>query len=193
MTGGSGLLERAITYAVSAVSDVTPVLLPRPTPCRGWNLETLLRHACESLTALHSGLVTGSVGLIPAPSAPGLATDPAAVFRDRVNQLHAAQAFAGHRRRAFDVAGRPLPAIAMECVGALEMAIHGWDISQACGRRRPLPDTLAIDLLAVAPLLIPETGRRPLFSAPVTTTAQASPGDQLVAFLGREQETPSTD
>jgi hypothetical protein len=50
MTRGTGLLDRAITYG-SAASDVTPALLPCPTPCRGWNLEMLLRHACESLTA----------------------------------------------------------------------------------------------------------------------------------------------
>jgi hypothetical protein len=54
MTSGTGLLDRAVSYAVSAVGDVTPALLPRPTPCRGWNLEMLLSHACESLAALHS-------------------------------------------------------------------------------------------------------------------------------------------
>lgn len=30
------------------------------------------------------------------------------------------------------------------------------------------------------------TGRRPLFSPPVRPAAQASPGDRLVAFLGRK-------
>jgi hypothetical protein len=34
--------------------------------------------------------------------------------------------------------------------------------------------------------LIPETGRHPLFSPPVRPAAQASPGDRLVAFLGRK-------
>jgi uncharacterized protein (TIGR03086 family) len=73
----------------------------------------------------------------------------------------------------------------MECAGAIEIAVHGWDISQACGQRRPIPDALAAALLAIAPLLIPETGRHPLFSPPVAASAQASPGDRLVAFLGR--------
>lgn len=185
MTCATGLLGRAISYAVSAVSDVTPTLLPSPTPCRGWNLELLLRHACESLTALQEGIVTGCVGLIPASPDRDLAADPARVFRDRAGQLLAAQAVGSRRRRVVDIADLPLPAIGMECAGALEIAIHGWDISQASGQRRPIPDALAIDLLAVAPLLIPETGRHPLFDAPVTLTAHAGPGDQLVAFLGR--------
>jgi uncharacterized protein (TIGR03086 family) len=186
VTSGTGLLDRAISYAVSAVSDVTPALLARPTPCRGWNLEMLLAHACESLTALHGGLVTGSVGLIPASPDPTLAAESARVFCDLAGQLHVARAVAGRRHRPVDVSGLPLPAIVMDCAGALEIAVHGWDISQACGQRRPLPDMLAIELLAVAPLLIPETGRHPLFSAPVTTTAKAGPGDRLVAFLGRK-------
>jgi uncharacterized protein (TIGR03086 family) len=186
VTGGTELLSRAISYAVSAVSDVTPAHLPRSTPCRGWNLDMLLRHACESLTALHGGLVTGGLSLIPAASDPGMAVEPARVFRDRASQLQAACALAGPRTRAIDVVGLPLRGVAMECAGALEIAVHGWDISQACGQRRPLPDSLAIGLLAIAPVLIPEAGRHPLFRAPVTTTAQADLGDQLVAFLGRE-------
>jgi uncharacterized protein (TIGR03086 family) len=188
MTSATGLLDRAVSYAVSAVSDVTPALLPRPTPCQGWNLEMLLRHACESLAALHSGIVAGSVGLIPVPPDPALAAEPARVFRERARQLHTALALLGSRHRAVDVAGRPLAAIVMECAGALEVAVHGWDISQACGQRTPLPDTLATDLLAIAPLLVPETGRHPLFKPPVTATAQADPGDRLVAFLGRKLE-----
>jgi hypothetical protein len=78
----------------------------------------------------------------------------------------------------------------MECAGAIEIAVHGWDISRACGQHRPIPDALAASLLAVAPLLIPETGRYPLFSPPVTATAQAGPGDRLVAYLGRKPPAP---
>jgi hypothetical protein len=51
--------------------------------------------------------------------------------------------------------------------------VHGWDISQACGQHRLIPDALAASLLAIAPLLIPETGRHPLFGPPVMTAAQA--------------------
>jgi uncharacterized protein (TIGR03086 family) len=185
MNGGDGLLARAISYAVEAAREVTPALLPCPTPCRGWNLEMLLWHASESLAALHDGTVTGHVGLIPAPPDRDPLADPARAFRDRAGRLLAAQA-AGGRHRVLDVGDLPLPAIAMECAGAIEIAVHGWDISQACGQRRPIPEELAASLLAIAPLLIPETGRHPLFGPPVRTTARAGPGDRLVAFLGRK-------
>jgi uncharacterized protein (TIGR03086 family) len=185
MNGRAGLLEQAISYAARSVLDVTPALLPRPTPCRGWNLDMLLWHASESLAALHDGTVTGHVDLIPTAPDRDPAADPARIFRDRADRLLAARATADGRHQVLGIGDLPLHAIAMECAGAIEIAVHGWDISQACGQRRPIPDALATSLLAIAPLLIPETGRHPLFSPPARATAQAGQGDRLVAFLGR--------
>lgn len=175
------LIEQAIGYAARSVRDVTPALLPRPTPCRGWTLDMLLRHASESLTALHDGTVTGHVSLIPGADR----ADPTAAFSDQATRLLAARAVPTDCG-VVDVGDRALPVIALECAGAIEIAVHGWDISQACGQRRPIPDSLAATLLEIAPLLIPEAGRRPLFGPPVTVPARASPGDRLVAFLGRD-------
>jgi hypothetical protein len=42
-------------------------------------------------------------------------------------------------------------------------------------------------MLRLCPLLV--TGREGLFAGPVEVPAQASPGDQLVAFLGRDPGT----
>ena len=78
-----------------------------------------------------------------------------------------------------------LAASVMAGAAALEVAVHGWDISRACGQRQPIPRALAIDLLAIAPVLVPRAGRHPLFAAPVTVPATAGPSDQLAAFLGR--------
>jgi len=186
MNAGTSPLHQAISYAARSVLDVTPALLPRPTPCRGWNVDMLLRHASESLAVLHDGTVAGHVALIPASPDHDPAADPARTFRDQAGRLLAARATTGCRRQVVDIGDLPLPAIAMECAGAIEIAVHGWDISQACGQRRPIPDALAATLLAIAPLLIPETGRHPLFSPPVRPAARASPGDRLVAYLGRE-------
>src|SRR5437660_1207987 len=82
-------------------------------------------------------------------------------------------------------AGRPLAANVMASAAALEVAVHGWDISRACGQRQPIPAALATSLLVIAPALVPCTGRHPLFAAPVTPPATAGPSDRLAAFLGR--------
>ena len=70
--------------------------------------------------------------------------------------------------------------------GALEITVHGWDIAVACDARRPVPPGLAAVLLPIAPLLITQAIRPGLFADPVRLPGPACPGDQLVAFLGRQ-------
>ena len=182
---GISLLEPSISYAVGVVLAVTPERLSDPTPCRDWDLRKLLRHACESLAAFGEGIETGRVGLHPAAEDGGLAADPARAFRDRAGQLLDAWTGPGLQRQVIDIAGCPLAASVMSAAAALEVAVHGWDISRACGQRQPIPRALATGLLAIAPVLVPRAGRHPLFAAPVTVPATAGPSDQLAAFLGR--------
>jgi hypothetical protein len=75
------------SYALGVALAVTPEILPRPTPCRDWDLRMLLRHACESLAAFGEGIEAGRVGLDPAAEDRVLAADPSRAFRDRAGQL----------------------------------------------------------------------------------------------------------
>jgi hypothetical protein len=75
--------------------------------------------------------------------------------------------------------------------GAIELTVHGWDISVACGASRPVPPGLAAVLLPIVPLLITPGTRPGLFADPVRLPVPASPGDQLVAFLGRQPRPPA--
>lgn len=186
---GTRLLEPSVSYAVGVVLAVTPELLSRPTPCREWDLRTLLRHASESLAALGEGIETGRVGRDPAAEDGDLAADPARAFRDRAGQLLDAWTSHGYQRQIIEIAGCPLAASVMAATAALEIAVHGWDISRACGQRQPIPRALATALLAIAPALVPRAGRPPLFAAPVTVAATARPSDRLAAYLGRSPGT----
>ena len=47
----------------------------------------------------------------------------------------------------------------------------------------PIPAGLAVRMLRLSPLLV--AGREGLFAVPVEVPAQASPGDRLVGYLGR--------
>jgi uncharacterized protein (TIGR03086 family) len=179
------LLEPSISYALGVALAVTPELLSRPTPCGKWDLRMLLRHACESLAAFGEGIEAGRVGLDPAAEDGDLAADPGRAFRRRAGQLLDAWTGPGRQRQVIDIAGCPLAPGAMAAAAALEIAVHGWDISRACGQRQPIPRVLAVDLLAIAPVLVPRTGRHPLFAAPITVAATAGPSDRLAAFLGR--------
>ena len=182
-TGGVELLRRAVHYALGVICAVPPEQLSRPTPCQGWDLRMLLRHACESVAALCEGLDAGRIGLYAVPDDEA-AADPTRVFCARAVRLLDNWAATG-RPRLIDVADQALADSVMAGAGALEIAVHGWDVSQACGVDRPIPRDLALDLLAVASMLVPVANRHPLFAAPVQVPPTADPGQRLVAFLGR--------
>jgi uncharacterized protein (TIGR03086 family) len=182
---GARLLEPSVSYALGAVLAVTPELLSHPTPCAEWDLWMLLRHACESLAAFGEGIEAGRVDLDPAAEDGDLTADPARAFRDRACQLLDAWTSPRHQRQVIEIADCPLPAGVLAAAAALEVAVHGWDISRACGQCQPIPRPLAAGLLVVAPVLVPRAGRHPLFAAPVTMPATAGPSDRLAAFLGR--------
>lgn len=185
------ILERSIGFLLTAVQPVTRPMLAHPTPCAAWDLNMLLLHVGDSLAAVHEGLAAGRVGIRPvAVDASG---DPVSVLRVRaVRVLRHTMASSGCHDRGAGTAAigdLRLPVEAVAGAGALEAAVHGWDIAQATGERRPLPPDLAADLLDVSRTLTPPCGRRPLFGEPVDPGPHASPGDRLVAFLGRRPMT----
>lgn len=175
---GGGLLERAIGFTLTSVQGVESGMLARPTPCASWDLERLLLHLRDSLAALYEGLSLGRVGTEPEP--PGLEGDPVSAVRVRAVRLLRATGAPGRVR----VGDRDLAGGLVAAAGAVEVAVHGWDIAQATGRRTGLPPDLADALLGLGPLVVPEP-RRPLFAEPAEPGPDAGPGERLVAFLGR--------
>jgi uncharacterized protein (TIGR03086 family) len=181
-----GLLAVAVGYALRAAGPVTPELMSHPTPCQGWDVRMLLRHAAESLAALREGVCAGQVGLHAGPESAGVLDNPAAEFRTRAVALLGACDSAAGPYPLISVAGRCLPLGLAAGVGALEIAVHGWDISRACGQREPVPGPLATRLLEISPLLVPRDGRDPLFAAPVPVRPGGCLSDRLAAWLGRD-------
>jgi len=183
---GFGLLRRAVGDALASAALATPEFLPAATPCSGWNLRDLLDHLSESLDVVREAITSGQPGPGPVPGAeapPG--PGPAAGLRHRAVRLLAACAAAAAEDELVTIAGHRLARSMIAEAGAVEVAVHGWDIRMACGDRRPVPAELAIDMLPLAPLLIPEGSRHGLFAEPVAVPRLACPGDHLVAFLGR--------
>jgi uncharacterized protein (TIGR03086 family) len=185
------LLERSLVYALGAVGDVTPAALGRPTPCDDWDLRALLEHVAGSMDALLEGLTDGCVGP-PAAAFGCRAGDLVPAVRHRATHLLAACAAAGaaevadgEGEAAVLVGDRVLAARMLAWVGAVELAVHGWDVARACGTDRPIPAGLARNLLAIVPLVVTDETREGRFAPPGTTPPGATSGDRLLAFLGR--------
>ena len=174
------LLERAVRYALSAAGQAGPGQLGEPTPCDGWDLGTLLDHLGDSFDALAEGLWIRAVGPGAAECQPGhgeLAERAAAMLRA------CAEVRGGQQPVA--VGDRRLTTSVVAITGAIEVAVHGWDVSMTCGGHDPVPARLATELLPYAALLVPRHTRPGLFAEPVPVPRRSCAGDRLVAFLGR--------
>jgi len=180
-----GMLVRAVGYALSAARLATPDTMPRPTPCAGWDLRTLLRHLTDSLDALAEALGTGIVSRGVAKAAVR-DQDLVRGLSEGAGTLVCACAMAGTEDRRVAVGDRELTTSLVIMTGAIEIAVHGWDISVACAGHGTIPAGLARDLLPIAPLLVTPATRAGRFADPVPVPALAAPGDRLVAFLGRQ-------
>jgi uncharacterized protein (TIGR03086 family) len=155
LSRGRELLETAVSYALAGAALGTPQLLRRPTPCQGWDLETLLDHVSDSIGVLHEAINVGGVSASAAsPGYPRPGPDPIARLRGQAARLVDACAVAGPAERRVAAGDRELTAGMVAVTGAIEITVHGWDISVACGARRPVPPGLAAVLLPIAPLLI---------------------------------------
>lgn len=183
LVGGVTLLERAINYTRGSLHAVTPEALSHPTPCRDWDLRRLLRHMSDSLVALQEAIGLGKVDLDVADDTDASA-DPVAAVRDRACLLLGAWAGADGPGPV-SIGGCPLTAGVVASTGAIEIAVHGWDVARACGPPRPIPSALAEELLQLSSLLITDVDRPARFAAPADVPSHAGPGDRLIAFLGR--------
>ena len=186
--GATGLLAGAISYTLGVCALVGPGDMTLPTPCAEWDLAMLLAHLSASMADLETAIRTGTLDLERPPDS--AAGDPVEALRDQAAELLCAVYGYDGAVRFVAVGGLPVPAGLVACTGAVEIAVHGWDVSAARDRVRPVPPipaVLATRMLRLCPLVV--AGREGLFAGPVEVPAQASPGDRLVGFLGRDPGT----
>ena len=180
LAAGVAVLERSISYALGSVALVTPPLLIRPTPCPRWDLRDLLHHFNDSMAALQEAAECGEVELTPPPDGDAVIEET----RDRAVRLLGAWTN-GPCASTVRVAAAPVTAPVIAGAGALEITVHGWDVAQACGSPRPIPEDLADELLDLAILLIRPGDRPGRFGRPLAVAPDAPAAGRLLAFLGR--------
>jgi uncharacterized protein (TIGR03086 family) len=188
LTGGFALLERAMGYTLGGLVLVRPEDMAARTPCASWDLRTLLLHMNHSLLTLHQAVAAGHLDLDAAgdPEADygDPAVDPVASLRNRACRMIGA--WAGSDGPAeITIDDRRLAAGFVAATGAVEVAVHGWDVARACGQDRQLPPALAEELYELCLLLVDDGDRPHRFGPQVEVPATAVTGDRLLALLGR--------
>ncbi|GAA2205968.1 hypothetical protein GCM10009850_014260 [Nonomuraea monospora] len=124
--------------------------------------------------------VRGDVGVSPVRLHP----NPALILRDTATEV-LGRWTAITRADLITVHDRPLTSPMVAAVGAIEVAVHAWDVARACGERHPIPALLAEELLDLAHLFVTRADRPARFGPPVTVPMCAPAQDHLLAYLGR--------
>jgi uncharacterized protein (TIGR03083 family) len=170
------LLEQSIDYALGSITAVEPSMLHRQTPCSEWDLHDLLFHLADSILTL---------GELLGGSAAAGGCGPVARATDAALDLRRTAASINISASAQTIDRVLIPQRLVIITGALEIAIHGWDVEQAHCGVRPIPGRLAENLLPHAPQLLDRAIRRDLFAQPFEPEPGATASDQLVTSAGR--------
>lgn len=172
------LLDRSLAYTGVALCEVTDDRLGRPTPCSRWTLGALLAHMDDALDAFLEA-ADGRVTVTP----PGPAGDAVGSLRQKACTLLGA--WVGASPDGVRVGDAAVASSVLVTTAALEITVHGWDVGQATGRPRRVPDALAEGLLAVAGALVDDRDRGVRFGLARPVPANAPADVRLLAFLGR--------
>jgi len=179
------VLAEATRYLLGNLLLVRNTDLSAPTPCRDWDLRRLLRHVRASLTDVADVLV-----MRDGEAAGSDPPDPVAALRAGIVDFVLASASLPTAGRWCEIQGRTLPAKTVVHVGAIEAALHAWDIAQACRIDRPIPPDIASALLWVSPPLARAGLAGHVFAEPLRAPATATPSDRLLALFGRQRARP---
>jgi uncharacterized protein (TIGR03086 family) len=181
--------RRALAGARALIDGVGREDLARPTPCDGWDVETLIAHmigvAENFTTALRGGAVDPSV-------ARGVrdlgGRDPAAAYARAADECLAAWAAPGALDGTIRLSVGPIPATLGIRIFTADQLIHSWDLARALGKAFSMPDDLAAQTLDMMRGFMASGARdrSAAFAPPVPCPDDAPLQDRLIAFSGRQ-------
>jgi uncharacterized protein (TIGR03086 family) len=176
-------LSESFDHTAKIVAGVQTDQLGAPTPCREWDVRTLVGHTLGVIVNMGRG--ARGEELLAHNSLP-LDADLGAQFRGEALRTLAAWTAHGLEGNV-DVGAGPMPAQAAVSINLVDTTAHSWDIARATEQDASLPDELAAMVLTVGQGFITDDLRKRVgFDPPVPVARDARPTEQLVAFLGRQ-------
>lgn len=184
---GVELFDRAVAYMRGVLGGLpfgADLDLCAPTPCHRWTVGDLLEHLDDSLLALEAAAAYGHVDVV-ARQKPSDTVGLGLVDRVRRRTSTALGAWVTDTNERVTIAEASLSSATLVAVGALEVAVHGTDLARAAHLGLGLPDDLADELLAVAPLVVTSADRGIRFAPAVAVSYDVRPAERLLAYTGR--------
>lgn len=176
-------LDSAFDHTATVVAGVRPDQMDGPTPCTEWDVRALMAHTLGVVTNIGRGVegqeLLGDVNGLT------LDGDAAAQFRTAAARTLAAWKQADLAAEV-NIGAGPMPGMAAASINLLDTATHSWDLARATGQPEELPGDLATQVLGASRQIVtPEIRQYAGFGDAVEVDADATPTQQLVAFLGR--------
>lgn len=185
---GIELLTRAHAYLREVAAAVPEQAWGASTPCSEWTVRQVLNHARLDQQA-YGTAITGGAGPDSDPFHPADALDADAqtvldkVLRDVADAY--AQLPAGTEQVPTPLG--PLPYALAAAAGAMDAAVHAWDIAVATGQDAPLENDIADGIWLAAEGLADHLRDSYGVFAPAREVAEgAGRAEALLAFLGRD-------
>lgn len=179
-------LEKAYASTMRVLGNVTKEELAAATPCRSWDVRSLINHTVGTPFFFAVAAETG-VGPTDEPETDFADADFNASFSEGT-QL-ATKAFGAIADdKVIKLPFGELPAAAVVNIAAVDSFVHGWDLAKATGQSTDLDPALAVELLGIAKVSIPDQfrGSEPAPFGPIVDVPASAPAaDQLAGFLGR--------
>jgi uncharacterized protein (TIGR03086 family) len=183
------LLARAVDQAADLVAHAGDQQANLSTPCRSWNVRTLIEHLIDDLDQFTKAAAGGSPDW--SGPVPPVAGRWGSAFRDRAPRLLAAWQEAGDLTETIQLPIGNLPAAFVVDQQIAEFAVHSWDLASSTGQDYvPDPDIASHALQWARSALLPEyrgtEETRFAFGPEVATADEQPAGARLVAFFGRD-------
>ncbi len=181
-------LSQVLDLAESVIDGVRPDQATLPTPCRSWDVQTLVGHLISDTERFDVAASGGRPDwTAPVPEVEG---DWVSGFRAGAAQLRATWQRAGDLSEEIELRIGRVPRSFVANQQIAEFAVHSWDLATATGQRVQYPTDACEAALAWA-----RTTLRPefrgdeasglAFGPEVEVPDDAPAEDRLAAFFGR--------
>lgn len=177
----------ALDIAYRLVAKIGPEDWTRQTPCTEWNVRALVNHMVGSAHMVAYGMTGRSIG--PEFYGSHLGDDPIASYHDAIAEIRELY------RTDPDVLNRSLQLPWGEINGAdlstmfaADHLVHAWDVARSLGLGTDFDHDLVARLRRFGDTYAAAHRGPEMFDAEQLPPSNASPMDQLAAFVGRRFE-----
>ncbi len=179
-------LDSAMSWTGTIVNGTSTADFERTTPCHDWDVHTLANHLVGG-TWMFAGALKGD-DLPTGDPGDVVGKDPGAAYDAASAALRESAAADGALERLTILPIGTIPGQVALSLALVDTLTHGWDLAIATGQPADLPADAAAAALAFSEQAMNDQMRGPggPFDAAVSAPADATPGERLVAFLGRD-------